>query len=392
MSIRPGEILELIRSGTATTRGDIIEHTGLSRMTVAQRLEPLLAGGLLVEGDSGVSTGGRRRKQLRFNTSRSTIAVASIDTTHTTALTDLAGTVLAESTLDILVSDGPVPVLSSISEAIGELIRDAPAPLAGIGVSVPGPVDPATGRPSEPPIMPGWDAYPIEEFFHEHAAQVPVHTANDADAGAVGEYYDDHQGSPSIVFVKVSTGIGTGIVINGRRYMGTDGGAGDIGHVRVEHADEVCQCGATGCLAAVASGRAVARRLRERGHDARSGRDVEALLAAGDRDAILLVQEAGRRIGEVLATVVCVLNPEVVILGGALASSHLISGVRESLYSRSLPRATRHLNLQLGQLGGHAATTGLSHIVNDREFGADAVNRKLLGQSSTPSRQADRQR
>lgn len=380
MPVQAGDILQLIRSGEATTRGDLLQATGLSRMTVAQRVDLLLSAGLVVETTSSSTARGRPRKGLRFNNEHSVVAVAAIDTTHTvTAITDLDGKILARDRFEVRIVDGPLPTLTAISESLSSLVTPDLPSLAGIGISVPGPVDPATGRPSEPPIMPGWDAYPITEYLQEHVADVPVHTANDADAAAVGEYVAEFRGSRSLVMVKVSTGIGTGIVIGGERYVGVDGGAGDIGHVRVERADTArCQCGSLGCLAAVASGRAVAASLRELGLEAAAGHDVGALLRVGDREAQRLTREAGRRIGEVLATVVCVLNPEVVVVGGDLASTSLITGIRETLYGRSLPRATRHLRLALGSLREDAAVIGLNQIVVNAEFGPDAVTARLL--------------
>jgi predicted NBD/HSP70 family sugar kinase len=377
--VQAGDILQLIRSGDATTRGDLLPATGLSRMTVAQRVDLLLAGGLVVETSSATAGRGRPRKSLRFNHEHAVVAVAAVDTTHAiTAITDLEGRIIAHERIEPRVADGPLPTLTAISESLLSLLTRELPPLAGIGISVPGPVDPATGRPSEPPIMPGWDAYPIAEHLREHVADVPVHTANDADAAAVGEYVAEFRGCRSLVMVKVSTGIGTGIVLGGERYVGTDGGAGDIGHVRVEHPGATrCMCGASGCLAAVASGRAVAAALRNLGKDATAGHDVGSLLRAGDHDAMRLTRQAGRHIGEVLATVVCVLNPEVVVVGGDLASTSLITGIRETLYGRSLPRSTRHLRLALGSLREDAAVIGLARIVVDAEFGADAVDRRL---------------
>ncbi|SOC53621.1 ROK family transcriptional regulator [Ornithinimicrobium cerasi] len=390
--VQAGDILQLIRSGEATTRGDLLEATGLSRMTVAQRVDLLLASGLVVETSSATAGRGRPRQSLGFNHGHSVVAVAAVDTTHTiTAVTDLDGRILARDRIEPLVADGPLPTLSAVGESLRSLLTPDLPPLAGIGIGVPGPVDPATGRPSEPPIMPGWDAYPIAEHLREHVADVPVHTANDADAAAVGEYVAEFRGCRSLVMVKVSTGIGTGIVLGGQRYVGVDGGAGDIGHVRVEHPGVTrCQCGSMGCLAAVASGRAVAGALHELGREAAAGHDVGALLRAGDHDALRLTREAGQRIGEVLATVVCVLNPEVVVVGGDLASTSLITGIRETLYGQSLPRATRHLRLLLGSLGEDAAVIGLNRIVVDDEFGPEAVNHRLAPATVRPERLPER--
>ena len=382
----PGEVFELIRHGRARTRGDVLEVTGLSRMTVAQRVDALLTAGLVVEGPVAASTGGRRPRQLRVNVQHAFVLVATVDTTHTrVALTDLAGRVLAEEHLDVAVADGPSSTLDALGECARLLVarQDAGAgSLCGVGISVPGPVDPDTGRPSQPPIMPGWDAYPLGDHLDQYLPGVPVLPANDADAAALGEYTAGFSTASALCLVKVSTGIGTGIVIDGSVYRGTDGGAGDIGHVRLRHdvradGEAVCQCGAVGCLAAVASGRAVARRLSSLGVPAASGRDVRELLAAGHGDAARLTQDAGRLIGEVMATVVCVLNPEVVVVHGDLASAPLLAGLRETLYRLSLPRATRHLTLQLGVVGDDAPLVGLTRMVVDREFSAGTVNARL---------------
>ena len=384
MPTGPGDILDLIRSGQVATRGDVLEATGLSRMTLTQRLDALFAAGLIVEGDTMGATGGRRRRSLGFNTSQSHVLVAAIDTTHTRiALTDLGGTVLGEDSIDVSVDEGPSQVLDRILTAVSAMLAGhglAPGDVCGLGLSLPGPVDPESGRPSQPPILPGWDAYPIAEHLQTALPGVPVLTANDADAAAIGEYAAGHAQARSLLLVKVSTGIGTGIVIDGRSYTGVDGGAGDIGHVRVSpRSDARCQCGMVGCLAAVASGRAVAEALTARGIPAHSGREVRELLRAGNAEAASLTQQAGRQIGEVLATVVCLLNPEVVLVGGALASASLLAGMRETLYRLALPRATRHMALQLGALGEDAAIAGLTTLVVDQQFSPAAINARLRG-------------
>lgn len=381
MPTGPGEVLDLIRSGRAATRGDVLDVTGLSRMTVAQRIDALLAAGLLVENGTDRATGGRRPMRLEFNSGHSYVLASTVDTRQTrTAVTDLAGRVLFEDRIDVAVVDGPERTLQAITASARELLRRggiAASSVSGFGISVPGPVDPDTGRPSQPPIMPGWDAYPIPDHLGDEFS-VPVLVANDADVAALGEHTAGFPHSGALCLVKVSTGIGTGIIIDGKVYRGIDGGAGDIGHVRLAHHTEaLCQCGARGCLAAVASGRAVARELTEIGIPATSGRDVGALLAQGDVDAARLTRQAGRTIGEVMATVVCLLNPGVVLVAGALASAPLLTGMRETLYPLSLPRATRHLTMQLATLGEGAAIVGLTRLVVDREFSPAAVNARM---------------
>jgi predicted NBD/HSP70 family sugar kinase len=376
----PGDVLELIRSNGALTRAEVLEITGLSRMTVSGRIDALLDAELIAEKGSERVTGGRPSRRLQFNTAHATLVTASVDTTHSTvALTDLAGRIIAEEQIDVAVADGPVETLNAIAQQSRALLDRTPdiGRIGGVGISVPGPVDPDTGRPSQPPIMPGWDAYAITEHLND-ALGIPVLVSNDADAAALGEQRTAHPDSRSLCFIKVSSGIGSGIVLSGQVYRGTDGGAGDIGHVKIAGYDDMlCQCGAHGCLAAVASGRAIARSLTEIGKPAASGTDVGAYLAAGDPDAARLTQAAGRILGEVVATVVSLLNPAEVVLGGRLASPQLLAGVRETLYPRSLPRATRHLTLSQSTLGEHAATVGLAALLVDREYSPAAINSLL---------------
>lgn len=378
----PGEILAMIRRGDVSTRAEVGEATGLSRMTVAQRVGSLLAAGLLREEGGAVSTGGRRPALLRFDVDRAVVLAASVDTTHTrVAALNLAGVVLHEQQLTVDIADGPAVVLKCLERAFLDVLAATGTPagaVEGVGISLPAPIDPHTGRPSQPPIMPGWDAFPVREHI-QVVFDVPVVVENDANAMAAGERAAEHPDCSSLCLVKVSTGIGAGVVVDGQVYPGVDGGAGDIGHVRLHGEEALCQCGSRGCLAAVASGRAVAGQLTAKGIAAGHGRDVAELLAAGDPEAQALVREAGRRLGQVMATVVCVLNPAVLVVAGDLASTSLVSGLREGLYPNSLPRSTRNLEVRLSRLGERAALVGLTRLVVDHVLSPAAVDERVRG-------------
>lgn len=379
-----GHLLELVRTGRAGTRGELQELTGLSRSALGVRLERLLRNGWLREAGSTTSTGGRPPVVLRFDETHAVVLAADLDTRHArAAVLDLAGTVLAERTGDLVIADGPVVVLDRLADWFRDLLAESGgAELAGIGVSVPGPVEFDTGRAIRPPIMPGWDEYPIGAQLGRLFG-VPVLVDNDANAMAFGEQAAGYPDCPAFVLVKVSTGIGAGVVIDGSVFRGIDGGAGDIGHIRVRGAgDAKCQCGSLGCLAAVASGGALAAALTELGVTARSGADVRALLAAGQPDALRLAREAGRRVGEVLATVVSVVNPGVLMIAGDLADNDFVTGVHEVLYQVTLPRATRHLEVVTGRLADHAALTGMARLVVDHVYSPAAVDARLRDSSA----------
>ena len=234
--------------------------------------------------------------------------------------------------------------------------------------------------------MPGWDGYDITgrlaRAFTDHAsgpAGTPVLVDNDANLMAYGEQRAGYADCSAFALVKVSTGIGAGVVVGGSIYRGTDGGAGDIGHIRVpQGAQALCKCGSYGCLAAVASGGAVARRLAEAGVPAASGSDVRDLLVAGHPGATALAREAGRVVGDVLATVVTLLNPGVLMIAGDLAGTPFLTGVRELLYQRALPRSTAHLDVVTSKLGERAGLVGAGALVVEHLYAPERAEQRLV--------------
>ncbi|GGX51675.1 ROK family protein [Streptomyces minutiscleroticus] len=387
-----GELLALVRSGRATTRGALQQATGLSRATVGQRLDRLFRAGWLREGAGGPvdsPLGGRPSVTLEFDDAHAVVLAADLDTRHArAAVLSLAGDLLVEHSGALRVEDGPDAVLGELGHWFGRLLEKSGRPadeVCGIGLAVPGPVDTGTGRVVQPPIMPGWDGYDIRgrltRAFTEHtgAAGVPVLVDNDANLMAYGEQRAGYPDCPAFVLVKVSTGIGAGVVVDGGVYRGLDGGAGDIGHVRVARgADAQCRCGAYGCLAAVAGGGAVARRLAASGVPAASGSDVRDLLDAGHPEAAALAREAGRHVGEVLATVVTLLNPGVLMIAGDLAGTPFLTGVRELLYQRALPRSTARLEVVTSRLGERAGLVGAGALVVEHLYAPERAEERLL--------------
>ncbi|WP_413761181.1 ROK family protein [Streptomyces sp. MMBL 11-3] len=387
-----GDLLELVRGGRATTRGELQQVTGLSRATVGQRLDRLFRAGWLREGAAGPvdsPLGGRPSVRLEFDGAHAVVLAADLDTRHArAAVLSLTGELLAEHAGPLLVEDGPDAVLGELGRWFAELLVKAGRAaheVCGIGLAVPGPVDTGTGRVVQPPIMPGWDGYDIRgrltRAFTEHtgAAAVPVLVDNDANLMAYGEQRTGYPDCAAFVLVKVSTGIGAGVVVDGSVYRGIDGGAGDLGHIRVPAgADALCRCGSRGCLAAVAGGGAVARRLAESGVPAASGSDVRDLLHSGHPGAAAFAREAGRHVGDVLATVVTLLNPGVLMIAGDLAGTAFLTGVRELLYQRALPRATAGLDVVTSRLGDRAGLVGAGALVVEHLYAPDRAEERLL--------------
>ncbi|MER6082256.1 ROK family protein [Streptomyces sp. NPDC001833] len=385
-----GDLLELVRNGRAVTRGALQQATGLSRATVGHRLDRLFRAGWLREGAGGPvdsPLGGRPSITLEFDDSHAVVLAADLDTRHArAAVLTLTGEILAEHSGTPVIQDGPEAVLAELGRWFAGLLEKTghrATEVCGIGLAVPGPVDMDTGRVVQPPIMPGWDGYDIRgrlaRAFTEHtgAPPVPVLVDNDANLMAYGEQRTGYPDCSAFVLVKVSTGIGAGVVVDGSIYRGVDGGAGDIGHIRVG-AEAQCRCGSYGCLAAVASGGAVARRLAAAGVPAASGSDVRDLLASGHPEAAALAREAGRAVGDVLATVVTLLNPGVLMIAGDLAGTPFLTGVRELLYQRALPRSTAHLDVVTSRLGERAGLVGAGALVVDHLYAPERVEERLL--------------
>jgi glucokinase-like ROK family protein len=272
--------------------------------------------------------------------------------------------------------------------------QDLPGRLWGIGIAVPGPVEFETGRPISPPIMPGWDGYPIRERFGLRY-QAPVWVDNDVNVLALGEWRSGvASGHDNVVVIKVGSGIGAGIISDGRLHRGAQGSAGDVGHIQVvDDPSVVCRCGNIGCLEALAGGGALARDAESAAREGRSpflrtvleekgsldAADVARGATHGDPTCVELLTNAGRLVGHMLASVVNFFNPSLIVIGGGVAGAgdQLLATIRETVYRRSLPLATRELVVKRSELGDRAGVVGAAAIVTDELFRASHLTQWL---------------
>ena len=369
------DIFQLLRDGRPRTRSELAQLTGLARSTVASRVEALRKLGYIAPFGGAASTGGRPPSLFALNPSARVVVGADLGATHAlVSLSDLAGEVLVEEREALSIADGPERVLDWLGSTIRRLLERAgraPGDLGAIGIGLPGPVEHETGRPINPPIMPGWDRADVPAMVQRYF-NVPVLVDNDVNIMALGEQAAAWPEVRDLMFIKVATGIGAGIISSGQLQRGAQGTAGDLGHARVPRGGDVlCRCGNTGCLEALAGGPALAAVLAGGGRKAETSQDVIDLVRAGDLQAIHVVRQAGRDIGDVVATCVNLVNPSVIAIGGSLAQAgeHLLAGIREVVYRRSLPLATEHLRIvpsvagqRAGVLG--AASMAISHVLS----------------------------
>jgi len=373
-----GDLFQLFRDGRPRTRSELVEETGLARTSVVNRLAALTAVGLVTPKGLASSSGGRPAARLMFDqASRVCIGIDLGATRGAVGVLDLSGRVLFQESRVLDIADGPTEILTwavdtaeRLLVASGRQQRD----LLGIGVGVPGPVEHSTGRPIRPPIMPGWDGFDIPAFVRRRL-MATVLVDNDVNLLALGERATQWPAVDDLVFIKVSTGIGAGIILGGVLQRGSRGSAGDIGHVLVPGTTNDRD------LEATASAPAIAAYLSQEGAAVTEPGDVTHRIRMGDPAAVAAAREAGRAIGEVTAMCVSVLNPSVVVVGGQLGVNvqEIIAGIREVVYRRSIPLANQHLNIVPARGGADAGIRGAGLMVLNERLAAPAVD-EMIGQ------------
>ncbi|RLP92318.1 MULTISPECIES: ROK family transcriptional regulator [unclassified Micromonospora] len=378
-------LLRLLRDEGAVSRAELADRLQMPRPRLLAELDRLVALGYVAEAGLAASRGGRRSTLVELNPK---LRFAAVD--------------LGASSMDVEVVNGRLEPVAHYAEAadirngpkvtlqrVNELLHKAKVDgayerLDAVGIGVPGPVSFRDGVPVSPPIMPGWDRFPVRELLsREHGC--PAVVDNDVNIMAIGERHGGVAHSvDDFLFVKIGTGIGCGIYLTGEVYRGTDGCAGDIGHIQVDAHGPMCSCGNVGCLEALFSGAALAKDATAA---ARSGSspalaermalrgvvtalDVAEGAVEGDVTCIQLIRDGGRRVGGVLAGLVSFTNPSMIVIGGGLAQlGHiLLAEIRSVVYRRSLPLATGNLPVVLSELGGRAGVAGAAVLASDVAF------------------------
>ena len=358
--------------------------TGLSRSTIADRLAFLGEGGLVEERVQPRSARGRPTRQLELNPDCAVVLTADIGESYThLAITDLRTKILAETGRALDIHEGPVPMLDWIAGQFHELlasIQGEPADVLGIGLGLPAQIDFESGRVVAPSLMTGWEDFDIRGWLNDRI-DAPITVENEVNLMAISEHHRFWPNVEHLFFVKAGTGIGSGVIANGRIYRGARGAAGEIGHIQVESAEgPLCRCGMLGCLEARASGWALARDLRALGVPADSARDVVSLVKSNRPEAVQRVREAGRILGKVIADIGCLLNPAAIIVGGALSRTedHLMVGLRGAFFQRALPLATKGLVLETAKADPSTCVLlGASGLVVEGAFSEARVEQTL---------------
>ncbi|MEV0665691.1 ROK family protein [Actinomadura luteofluorescens] len=363
----PAALVRLVATGQAESRAELARLSGLAASSVSLRVEQLIEAGLFAEEGAGASRGGRRPRRLRLAREAGVYLVADLGAHHARlAVADLAGTPLALSDLAFDIAVGPEETLAAVLRSLHALAGDRglrDVPVRGVGIGLPGPVDPATGQVVSPSRMPGWNDFPVRDYV-SGLAGVPALVENDANLMAVGEHRASWPALDNVMVIKLGSGIGCGVIVDGRLHRGR-GAAGDISHVRIlSEATVDCSCGHPDCLEAHASGAALAASLAAQGIEADNPSRIVDLVTDGVPQATSAVRTAGRLIGDVLTALVNFFNPDALVIGGSLSNAEpLVATIRGVIYERCLPLATRNLEIATSRAGRDASILGAGHLL-----------------------------
>ena len=382
--------MRALRRQGRISRSEISSITGWSKAKASQEIRSLVDKGYLVEVGEGASQGGRRPRLLRINNQLGYVAGIDIGATSLdVALADVTGLILQRCSEPTDVKLSPEAVFGRCTDLLLELIRaqgSTAEQILGIGIGVPGPVDFARGVLVAPPLMPEWENFPIRDFFKKTFTSAFVVVDNDVNIMALGEQRaGDGAGIDHFIFVKIGTGIGAGIISNGKIHRGSDGCAGDIGHICVDKQGPLCACGNKGCLEAMTAGPAIAAKAMDAARNGLSPilsqmreatggvirpEDVNSACREGDQAALDIIRDSGGTIGDVLASLVNFFNPSHIFIGGGISNfgNHLLVAIRRAVLHRSLPLATTHLSIKFSRVGSNAGVMGAISLALDYLF------------------------
>ncbi|MFN2146152.1 MAG: ROK family protein [Anaerolineales bacterium] len=382
--------VEHIRKHGAMSRTDLAKFLDISRASVTAIVGKLLEEGILAEIGHGKSIGGRRPLILDINPAFGYVVGVDIGATSVDlALADFSGKILSRESFMADVRVKPEVLLGRINQVVLAMLeaKEAkPEQVLGYGMGVPGPVQYPEGLLIQPPLMPAWEGFPIKAYINNQFPQVVACIDNDVNIMAVGEARAGGGfGLENFMYVKIGTGIGCGVIMHGEIYRGSDGCAGDIGHICIDYNGPVCHCGNTGCLEFMAAGPAIAEMAKQAAENGESqllakrmaendgtltSIDVGELAAAGDRASNLIINESGKMIGGVLAGLVNFYNPEAIFIGGGVSKigNQFLSTIRQFTLRRATALSTKALRIDYSKLGDDAGVHGAIWLALENIF------------------------
>lgn len=369
-------ILNVLWKEREASRADLARRTGMSRSTVSAIVAELLETGLIEEARTGISTGGRRPIVLAFQEDAALLVGVELGASHVSVvLTDLYGVERDHRDHDCPVRDDPDAALRLVEDSIDEMLggsHGASRRLVGIGVAAPSPIDPRRPGHLVPSIAPAWEHHDIVERLSRRFGR-PVLLDNDANLGALAERWWTDTEHENLAYLKVATGIGAGLIVNGKIFRGAGGIAGEIGHTTIDPNGPLCMCGLRGCLTTLVGSQRLFERvgeLRPEYPDTSLPNEltIESLVdaaLAGDALAQRIIASAGRTLGIGVSNLLNLMNPGRVVIGGGItrAGALLLGPLRETIATRTLAESIAHTEIDLSPLGVHGIAVGAATLV-----------------------------
>ncbi|MFF3032053.1 ROK family protein [Streptomyces rubiginosohelvolus] len=360
-------VVRAVRMAGSLTQAEIARSTGLSAATVSNIVRELKDGGTVEV--TPTSAGGRRARSVSLSGDAGIVIGVDFGHTHLrVAVGNLAHQVLAEESEPLDVDASSAEGFDRAEVLVKRLIEATgigPDKVIGVGLGVPGPIDVESGTLGSTSILPGWTGInPSKELSGRLG--VPVYVDNDANLGALGELvWGSGRGVKDLAYIKVASGVGAGLVIDGTIYRGPGGTAGEIGHITLDESGPVCRCGNRGCLETFTAARYVLPLLQPSHGPGLTMERVVQLAREGDPGCRRVIGDVGRHIGSGVANLCNLLNPSRVVLGGSLAEAgELVLGpIRDSVSRYAIPSAARQLSVLPGALGGRAEVLGALALV-----------------------------
>jgi glucokinase-like ROK family protein len=366
------QVIDVLRRAGTASRAEISRLTGLSRTTISSLVTELQGSGLIIETQAGGGpSAGRGRPGVLLALEPAAGAAIGIDFGHThlrVALADLSSRVLAERHRALDVDRAADASLAAAAELVGEVLAETGlerSRVVGVGAGLPGPLDRASGTVGSSVILPGWAGLRPAEALADRLG-LPIVVDNDANLGALAEHrLGAGRGVDDIVYLKLASGIGAGLILGGRLHRGVSGIAGELGHIRSNPDGLVCRCGNRGCLETVAAAPALLELLRVSHGRRLAVADLLRLAEEGDVGVRRVFADAGRSVGRAVADLVNAVNPGLVIVGGELSAvgTPLLDGIRASIERYALPAAHAALDVVPGVLGERAEVLGAAALV-----------------------------
>ena len=353
----------------------LAQRMNLTRAAMTAIVNDLLEADIICEASNRPSSAGRPAITLEINPKRGCVAGVDMGATHLTIMiSNCAAHVVTEKEIPLRIADGPQICLDQADALLHETLHEAGIKLEellAIGLGVPGPIMAEAGTVVAPPIMPGWDRFPIRDTLEKRWGH-PLSLNNDAELGAVGEWaYGAARSVANLAYIKVGTGVGAGLLLDGRIYRGASGSAGEIGHLTVETNGELCTCGNIGCLETISSGQAIARRAQQalsqplqtqmaQQAEPITARDVANYARRGDLTAQQILADAGSQLGIAIAGLINLINPDMVVVGGGVAQigDLFLEPVRREVLRRGLPASARSVQITTALLGRRSISMG----------------------------------